>query len=355
MKQVTQKFIQLVQIDSPSCHEQEMIKHLTTWLNDQTIPFKVDTTGNIYAYKKGQGNPILLCAHMDTVEPGKGIKPTIKKGVISSSGDTILGADNKAAIACVMQAVEDYKGDNSYELLFTVKEELGGGVDEFNLNQIQSKYGYVFDSSNPLGGIVLQSPYITNFHVEILGYPAHISKLSQGTNALTATIEVLKELPIGQIDEDTTLNVGVMQVGPGINTVPDKVTLSGEIRSYSKPQFKNIKQLIVDAFEKNESISKKINVTLKFGEYCAGYIHNKHDKHIKKTSRILEEMNYPVKYFFKSGISDANFLNENGINTLNLADATIFSHTYKEQIKVDDLEGLKDIVEGLIANYSQLS
>ncbi|MEK7110205.1 MAG: peptidase M20, partial [Patescibacteria group bacterium] len=126
MNKVVDLFLKLVRIDSPSSHEQGMIKYVKNWLDKIGLTYQVDPAGNILAKKPGIGPPILFCVHMDTVEPGQRIKPILVDNIIiKSSGNTILGADNKAAIASLMVAVEETLSLKSFELLFTVGEENG--------------------------------------------------------------------------------------------------------------------------------------------------------------------------------------------------------------------------------------
>jgi len=132
-------------------------------LKKNNFIFKIDKVGNIYANNNAPGQPILLCAYMDTVQPGENIKPIIQNGIIKSSGDTILGADNKAALTAILSALESIKLNRPIELIFSVKEETGGGIEFFPFSWIKSKEGLIFDSANLLGGIILRSPFIINF------------------------------------------------------------------------------------------------------------------------------------------------------------------------------------------------
>ena len=157
---ITSQFIKMVTIDSPSGREEWMSAYLQKWLVKNRFSFKTDKMGNIFATNNKKGESLLLCAHMDTVQPGENIKPSVKKGIIKSDGKTILGADNKAALTAILYAIENMVTIRPIELLFTVKEEVGEGLEFFPFNWIRSAKALVFDSSNPLGGIVLRSPYI---------------------------------------------------------------------------------------------------------------------------------------------------------------------------------------------------
>ena len=127
MNKLVNLFIKLVKIDSPSGQEEKVALFLKKWLDKNKFKWKQDSLGSIIATDPNhQEKKFLLCAHMDTVEPGCGIKPVIKNGNIQSNGKTILGADNKASVSAILCAVERYKTIYKklppIELLFTVKE-----------------------------------------------------------------------------------------------------------------------------------------------------------------------------------------------------------------------------------------
>lgn len=252
---ITTQFTNLVQISSPSGKEEQISEYLQKWLTKNMFTYKVDSVGSIYAKNNVKGTPLLLCAHMDTVQPGEHIKPIIKNGVVTSDGTTILGADNKVAIAAIMNAVESCNEKKSLELLFTVKEEIGGGVEHFPFSWIKAKKSLIFDSSKPLGGIVMDSPYITNIDIYFLGKASHSSLPENGINAFTPAFEFLTSIPTGtQADGRTTINMGLISGGTGINIVPDCIHIQGEVRSYDKSQFnqyvKEIKSLVKESAKK---------------------------------------------------------------------------------------------------------
>jgi len=348
-------FLDIVQIDSPSGHEHNMASYLKSWLKENGFRFKEDSLGNIFAHNNQKGEPILLCAHMDTVEPGKNIKPAIKNGFIYSDGSTILGADNKASIAAILASIEEYKEKKEQlppvELLFSVKEEIGGGIEYFPFNWIKSKEGFVFDSAKPLGGIVLSSPSITNFTVTFIGKPAHSSQPEKGNNAIIPMSLFLSKIQQGKLDRGNTfINVGQISAGTGVNTIPAKASLFGEIRSFNEKDFKKHTKKIKSLAQ---HYAKQTKTKLKFTTdgYYGGYKHKKTDLLIKKTSSILKELNLNVQYHHVGGISDANPLIEAGIQTINLTDGVENPHTTKERISIKNLQKLQSIIELILQKF----
>lgn len=347
MNTLTNIFLTIVKIDSPSGNEKQMSLLLQKWLVEHDFSFRIDVVGNIYAKNGKKGAPLLLCAHMDTVEPGKNIKPVLKNGVIKSDGTTILGADNKAAIAAIMTAIEQNNTRN-LEIIFSVKEETGGGIEHFPFDWIKSRKGLIFDSAKPLGGIILRSPNIINFKVEITGKAAHASTPELGINAFTPAFRTLSLIPTGALDGGkTTINIGKVSGGTGINTIPHQINIEGEIRSYSKHHFVTHLENIKNIFLKVHNIAG-LSTNFTTNGYCPGYTHKKSDELVGNINDIYNSHKLKTAYYLNSGISDANILNKNGITTVNLTDGVKNPHTTHEEVAVKDLEMLSQIIVSCI-------
>ena len=341
MNDIVNLFLKLVQIDSPSGHEQVMIEYVKNWLDKIGLTYQVDSKGNILAKKPGIGSPILFCAHMDTVEPGQGIKPiVVNNKIIKSSEKTILGADNKAAIAALMVAVEESLSLKSFELLFTVDEENGNGLIKFPFNFIKSKIGFTFDSIKPIGSVILRSPYYHLFEAEFDGIASHSSIPENGINALIPAIKALNKIKVGSLDKDeTTINIGLISGGTGVNVIPEKVIIKGEIRSYQKELFdfhlNRIKSIFKDSY-------------LTTSGFAPGYNYKKISILVKKIEKIYDLLSIKPLYYSYSPVSDANILNSKGIEVINLGDGVESAHTVNEQIKIDDLIKLKMIISNIL-------
>lgn len=350
---IVNQFLNLVKISSPSGHENEMANYLKLWLKIHNFKFKQDKLGSIIATKEGEGESLLFSAHMDTVEPGQNIKPVILNGIIKSDGSTILGADNKAALAALLEAVEEYcekGGKRPLELLFTVKEECGGGVNNFPFKWINSKTGFIFDYSAPIGKIAISSPEIINFTVKFIGKAGHSSKPEKGINALIPAVQFLQKIGIGSKDNGkTTINVGVVEGGKGINIIPETINLRGEIRSSSKKLFKSNLLMINNLAI---SLAKKYKTKLIFltDGYCPGYSHSKNSKVISKLSKLYKQINIQPKLIDTQGISDANVLN-NVLDTVNMSDGTKNAHSTTESISVNNLKLLARVILNIMVNY----
>jgi tripeptide aminopeptidase len=131
-KRLLKTFLQLVQIPSPSKEEGRVVGYIIKRLRSLGLkPFQ-DGFGNLIVNIKGkirEADPIFFNAHMDTVATDGKVKPQIKKGIIYSDGSTILGADDKAGIAAILELTTVLKEENiahgNIQLIFTAAEEIG--------------------------------------------------------------------------------------------------------------------------------------------------------------------------------------------------------------------------------------
>lgn len=349
-------FTTIVKIDSVSGNEQDMAIYIKNWLEKVGFKWKQDKLGSILAIEKGNDSPeLLLSSHMDTVEPGNGINPIIKNDYIQSDGKTILGADNKSSISAIICAVEEYKEKNNklpnIELLFSVKEETGGGLEFFPFEWVKSKVGLTFDYAKPFGKIVLSSPYIYNFKATFIGKSAHSSRPEEGVNSLSPAIKFMDKIKMGRFDKgETTINIGVVNSGIGINTVPNKTIVQGEIRSLNKNKFdvhiKELNKHVVDIKSKYPDVE----IELKLDGYCSGYNHKEKDPFILKIISIYKKLSIETSFDKPTGISDANPLVNAGIQVVNLSDGVEDPHTTNEKISVKNLERLTEIVSTFLSD-----
>lgn len=353
MSELTRLFIKLVKIDSPSGQESNIRNYLVQLLVGLGFNTKIDTVGNVYACSSAKPQAIFVC-HMDTVEPGRGITPKYQRGQIHSDGKTILGADNKAALSALLCALKKYKQTKHelppIELIFSIKEETGGGIEHFLLEWIKSKKGYIFDFAAPIGGIVLSSPYIYNFTCNFAGLASHSSRPDKGINALTPAAKFISSVQVGGLDDGhTTINIGSVHSGVGINTVPAECLIKGEVRSTDIELFKHHLQVIKE-LAKASVIGTDVHVRFELDGYCPGYIYQPNDPVIVGIASQIERLGLVATYLKSTGVSDANSLVGMGIRVINLADGVQHPHTTKETIKVSDLKTLSELMSSLMGD-----
>jgi tripeptide aminopeptidase len=291
---------------------------------------------------------------MDTVAACVGAEPQIVDGVVKTDGTTALGADNKAAIAAIMCGVEDYLAKTEkhrpIEILFSVKEETGGGVELLDFKSVKSNQGIIFDLVMPIGTIAVASLHIINFHLNFKGKAAHASRPDEGKSALKPAAKLIANFQDGILDDGlTTINFGKIESGTDINKVPDRAVVSGEVRSFSYDLFK---LHLAEVKKMSENYAQEAGVTVEFTTDgpCSGYMFNEDDPFIVQIAKILEQNGYKVAFYKSRGISDSNPLIEAGIKVLTLGDGVVKAHTQDEEINVQSLEDMRLLVFKFLKN-----
>ncbi len=347
MNQVTQIFTQLVQIPSPSGKEEKVRNYVVSRIKQITDRISVDKIGNLYAYVKGSTPSILLCAHLDTVEPTGFQKPVIKDGFIYSNGKYILGADNKAGVASILAAilflVNEKRPYRSFELLFTVREETEAGIRYFPRNKIISKHGLIADLSLPIGNIVVAAPFVIGYSITIKSLGAHVSQISTNTiHPLSFLKEFIKIIPFGRLNKDTIINIGKISMGENYNSVPLQLYFTGELRTFNKQYYANFIKLLKKT-NKQLSIKYKLKSQLDLYPYSYGY--SLTHKDLIQTKKIFSSMKIPFNPTKTFSVGDFSILNEWGIKTINIGNDNIDAHKPTEHIAIQSLEKLVEIIE----------
>jgi len=263
-ERLAETFSSLVQIDSVSRNEAAICSELRNILNDMGAETFVDDAGNAVGGNTGnliarfRGNvdvPVMMLnAHMDTVEPGNGVKPVYKDGVFTSDGTTILGADDKSAVAILLEVLtvlqEDSLPHGPLEVVLTICEEIGlQGAKNLDISQLTAKFGYALDATDT-AGIVTRAPGANHLKFMVYGKDAHAGAAPEkGINAIVIASKAIAGLTIGRIDHETTCNIGVIQGGMATNIVPSQVMINGEVRSHDPKKLADLTQTIVSAFE----------------------------------------------------------------------------------------------------------
>lgn len=355
---VKKTFAGLVAIDSPSLDEREMADHIREMFGELGIELTEDdsaritgsTAGNLHGYLPGNGKePILLAAHMDTVMPAFGKKAIFHPdGSITSDGTTVLGADDLSGVTAIYEAVRYLKQHAEHrdvELLFTTGEELYcKGAKAFDYKKIKAKSALVLDLSGKIGNASYAAPTILSFEVSVHGKAAHAGfSPEDGIHAIKAVCEAIAELPQGHIDEVTTANIGVISGGAGINIIPEKCVVKGEIRSL--------------CHEKAIAVAKKYRGL--FLEHAARYgaqVEWTQQVDIKAyetapSSRIIEEYKRACSQLKISphlcktfGGSDNNVFAQNGIEGIVIATSMNNVHGCREYANVSEIAQVAEIL-----------
>ncbi len=238
-------FVDLAKISSPSWKELPVIEYIEQRVKKFGIKAERHPCGDSYNLLirmdgTRKGVPVLFSCHTDTVVPCEGVNPVITSGRISSDGQTILGADDKSAVAAFLEIIYQLKENNvshgPLEFLFSCAEELGlYGIKGFDLSKLKSRYAFVFDSGGGVGKIILKAPYHLTYRVVVKGRPAHAGmEPEKGISAIRVISEMISSIPHGRIDRETTANVGIIAGGRAANIVAENAEMVMEARSISR-------------------------------------------------------------------------------------------------------------------------
>jgi tripeptide aminopeptidase len=351
-RNIVEIFTEIVQIDSPTGFESEMANYLLTLFKKLGYSPEIDEHNNVFIQTKGVGEPIFLNAHIDTVEPGRGIVPVVKDGIIKSRGETILGADNKVAVAVFIWILEMLAKENinarPLDVLFTTSEESGNyGAVGFDKTKIRAKEGYIFDKDGELGEILSASPYYARFDIQLQGKSAHAARRSESIPVINIMPELIQEIELLR-KKGVLINIGRIDGGSVRNTIMGKLTLNGEIRSFNKSLFE-------EAIEKLEIICNKPDLNVKISNETVienpGFELDDRDLQVEK-KKIESILGKPVRITESYGCSDANIFNEDleKLKVYVLSDGTYDNHTVDEYVSVENLKELGNLVLGLIKN-----
>src|SRR5947199_4690692 len=236
--EVVDLFTELAALPSPPGEERAVADVVIGYLRDLGLSVDEDDAGpkvgsnigNLFCRLEATdgGNPIFLCAHLDTVPPEGPIEPVIEDGVVRNAAGTILGADNKSAVATMLEATRRVLAENrphsGIELLFTPKEEVGLlGAAAFDHRRLAARIGYVYDQAAPIGEVILGAPYSHSMEVRFHGRAAHAGMYpEEGRSAIAAAARAISDFKLGRVDEESTANVGLISGGTAGNIVPER-------------------------------------------------------------------------------------------------------------------------------------
>ena len=355
MAEVTDLFLELASIASPPGEERPVADVVVRYLRDLGLEPDEDGSGNVYARVEPAtgGTPLFFCAHMDTVPPDGPLEPVVADGMIRNAGGTILGADNKSAVAAMLDSARRMLAENrphaGVELLFTTQEEVGLlGAAAFDHTRLHAKLGYVYDQAGPIGEIILGAPWARRIDVTFHGRAAHSGMFpEEGRSAIQAAAKAIADLRLGRIDEETTANVGVISGGTAGNIIPEWCTFLAEVRSHDERKLNDVAQEMLDAFT-FAATESECEVDTKLRNQYRGYRFAKSDDVVRLAAAAFERCGRTVSYALSGGAADANSFNERGLRCANLSNGMTDIHTPDERISVDDLEGMVDATLAII-------
>lgn len=348
-ERLVDEFVHLVSFDSESYREQEIAQYLIEQLKRLGLQVEEDIVGNIYAFypafdpagKYEEG--ILLSAHMDTVCPGIGKKAVIHEdGRITSDGTTVLGADDAAGLAEILETLRTLKEKQlphpDIEVLFTVAEEpYAQGSRGIDYSKIQARMAYVLDMSGPVGRAAVAAPSIISLKITVQGKTAHAGFCPEkGIHSIEIAAKSISQITNGHVDKETTVNIGTVQGGTARNIVPDLCVITGEIRSMDHEKALQQAVQIQKIFEK-EAAYKGGTAHIEITEEFQSYRIQEQEPVTKRFLQACKELGLPGDLEETFGGSDNNHFVSHGIRGIVVANAMNEVHTTKEYTSKDEL------------------
>ncbi len=347
-ERMVNQFMEMVKIESESGNEENFINYLKTEFEKIGGMAEKDDYGNLIVKFSSKNsdkvNPVLFSCHADTVKPGVGIEPVLKDGVIRSAGDTILGADDKAGIAELFEALRTADIYPPLEIAISRQEEVGlTGVKNLDYSLLKSKKGFLLDNDT-LDTIVIGGPSYFAIDVTVKGKAAHAGmEPEKGVNAIHAASKAISALTLGRIDNETTANVGVINGGIIRNGVPDKVTFLAECRSLNHDAgselAKNMEQTI-----KEEINEYGAEVEILTDNLCKAVDIPEDSWTVEIAKKALKTVGIDAKTTFITGFTDASIYNNKGIEMAVVGIGANLEHSTEEHIHVDDMIKAKNMI-----------
>lgn len=348
------EFLELVQIDSPSSKEAQVAKVLVKKLEEIGLEVEIDNAGekaggeigNVIATLKGNrdGKKVLFSSHMDTVSPGIGIKPIIdeENGIIKSDGTTVLGSDDKAGVAAILEGLRTIKENDiqhsDIQVVFSIWEEGGlNGAKHLDYSKIDAEYAFVLDSGGSPGEIITKAPAQDAIKVKIIGKPAHAGlQPEKGISSIMVASRAIENMNLLRIDEETTANIGIVKGGIATNIVMPELEILAEARSLNEDKLDKQTNHMVDEFKKAaKEFGAEIDIDI-VRAYSPFNI-DENDDIVVLAKKAFENMDIKGYTTSTGGGSDTNILNKNGIKAINLGIGMKNAHTLEEYIAIKDL------------------
>ncbi|KAA1040147.1 M20/M25/M40 family metallo-hydrolase [Macrococcus equipercicus] len=354
-QRLVETFVELVTIDSETGQERAIADHLKALFTSLGLDVTEDDSqertgfgaGNLIINMKGTTDqtPIYFSCHMDTVTPGRNIKPVIADGIIASDGTTILGADDKAGIAALIESIrviqEEQLPHGDLQFVISVGEESQlVGAKAFDKKYLTSDFGFALDSGNTVGTIVTAAPSQAKVETVITGVTAHAGVApEQGVSAINIAAKAVSRMTLGRIDHETTANIGRFEGGTVTNIVADSCYLLSEARSINQNKLEQQTAHMKETFERTaEEMGGQADVKI-IPAYPSFNVAEE-AKVVQVAKQAAENIGVTPELIHSGGGSDANIFNSLGVPTIVLAVGYQEIHTKNEKMPIDQLKKL---------------
>jgi tripeptide aminopeptidase len=357
-----ERFVRYCEVRSPTGEEREVADTLAAELGGMGLDVVEDDaaaaagagSGNLLARSPGTGEAwLMFCAHIDTVPHKERVEVVDDDGVFRSRGETILGADNKAAVAVFMELIARHvenPGPVGIEIVLTVAEEQGlRGAKAFDASQLHSRAGFVLDHAGPVGEVIVTTPTQQKILADFLGVEAHAGiRPEKGSNAIAAAAAAVSRMELGRLDEETTANVGLISGGTSGNVVPGHCAIHAEARSLDTERAAEVAGKIADACAWGAS-EHGCDVDVRIEELFRGYRVPKDSPALELAESGLRGAGLEPRRVAIGGGSDANVFRRDGFDCILLSNGTSDVHTSEERVPARALDKMLEVCERIVA------
>jgi tripeptide aminopeptidase len=365
-------FTTLCEIDSPSKQEGRVAAYLKSLFTemgaevfeDDSASLTGSDCGNLFIRFSNGGldkDPVFFNCHMDTVIPAIGVKVQREGEVFSSAGDTVLGSDDKAGIAALIEVMRSLKEKNiphgPVEYIFTTCEEVGLlGVKALDPSLIKAKIGYALDSSG-INRVVIGAPAAYRINAEVKGMASHAGlSPEKGISAIQLAAKSIARLKLGRLDSESTANIGVIEGGTASNIIPESVLVQGEVRSHSVKLLEEHTEHIRSTFQDevdnwsdpDGNVAGKPSLEFKIIDDYPVMKLDRDSAVIKRIEAAATSLGTELDYVFAGGGSDANIFNSYSIQCAILSTGMDKVHSTRETIKLSDMALTADLIMAIL-------
>ncbi len=368
-------FVTLCEIESPSRFESKLAIYLcdvfkrlgaSKIIEDTSASVTGSDCGNFVVRFEGTRpdlDPVFFNCHLDVIDPCRGVKVVRRDDVFYSSGSTVLGADDKAGIAILIEVLASLSDAHidygPVEILLTTCEEIGLlGAKAFDSSLLRSCYGYALDSTG-VDNVIIGAPAALYVDVDIHGLAAHAGLAPDyGISAIQLAAQATAQLPLGRLDDDSTANIGLVSGGTATNIIPDFVSLKGEIRSHSLDSLDeyvaHYRSIFQDVIDNWSDPSGHVSVRPSFdfatsSQYPLMFLAADNPA-VLRISSAAEVISRKLSFVKAGGGSDANVLNAAGVSTAILGTGMTHVHSTAECVSLSDLIRTAQLVYSVLTS-----
>jgi tripeptide aminopeptidase len=335
--------LELIAINSPSGQEGAVAAEIEQRLRVLGAATKQDSYGNVIATLTGEGEPLLLSAHMDTVQPGIGITPILDGDLLRSDGSTILAGDPKAGVTAILEGITcaNERGGRrrTLQVVITRGEEQGLlGSKNLDYSLVQARQGFVFDGEGPVSKVTIAAPSQYSVEARIVGRAAHAGvEPEKGISAIRIAAEMICAFPQGRMDAETTANVGTISGGTARNAVPERCEFKGEFRSRNKERLMQLRAEFEGVIEATRRRHPEAQIDVDLIDLYVGYRVEEGEPLLELARGLIRAIGRQPELVESGGGTDANNFSKHGISALVVGLGGEQFHTVRETLSITNL------------------